>query len=209
MKNLFESLAVIPAVLFMALNALGGIVGGLWLIFVGDWEIVLFAVFMAIIYPYIFSIVSMIIQFPLVGGGAYFLKRGWNFIAYPMFYLSILSLDVISLVWIYYSFDRVLKGGESGIIFPFLLVAYSLAVSPYTYMAKGEDRDSVATNTAIMFISFSSILYAIGWFFYPYPVVGGIMAILIVILMLFKQFVQFSALRATQRAERELGSVEA
>jgi len=207
MKNVLKSFAYIPVALFWVLNAFGGLIGGLWLIMVGDWEVVALAFIAAIVYPFVYSILSMITQFPLATLGSFLLKKGWKIVAYPTFYISILITDLIALIWIFWSYGYVLDSGDSTNIIPFLLVAYSLVVSPYTYMAKGEDPDPVGTNTALIFISISAVIYGILWVFNT-PTAFMVGVILILILMLLKQIFQFYVIMVQQRAQTEIGGLE-
>lgn len=142
-------------------NTFGGIVGGIWLLILGQWRIVLGGFFASLSMPWWWVIVSL----PSLGLAALLIffhnktKLGVAFIGLISgLYDSFLIIGWITLVFVFF----LIKSIDYDIsIFPILLYSYSVATSPLLYMASKEPPDSPNTNLTMLIIVIGSILFVI------------------------------------------------
>jgi hypothetical protein len=140
-------------------NSFAGIVGGIWLLCLGHWSIVLGGFLASLSMPWWWPIVSLpslglgVLYSMYVGknnivgavilcliGGLYssFLIIGWLVLVFTIFFITSLREDIT--------------------LFPMLLAAYSVATSPFLYMARNEPQNSENLNLTMSIIVIGSIL---------------------------------------------------
>lgn len=128
------------AILLVSLfNISAGIISGLWLIFIGDWEIVVSGFIYSIVSPFILGFIMMIglIFYP----GALLLNKGRYFLGSTLLILSqlfniIVIFTSVTLVFNYYG-QFIEKSG----LIPILFFAYAVSFTPWSYMAQ-TDREA-------------------------------------------------------------------
>lgn len=157
-----EGVLGILGLIVFAFNFFAGIVGGIWLLCLGHWRIVLSGFLASLSLPWWWFIVSL----PSLGlGGLYILFADKKHKAVAAIlvliaglYDSFLIIGWLSFVFIFFlitSFEKDITP------LPMLLYAYSVATSPFTYMASQEQEDSINTNLTVFIIVTGSILVVI------------------------------------------------
>jgi hypothetical protein len=168
MKNLFLSITTLLSLPLMFLNFGAGIVGGLWLIIsYSNWETPLLAFGVSMISPFALAFPLMI---PFIFGlpAMYLMGKGFlgKILGFPFFILAGLGTWSIYTIWGMYVFDYATKlsGINSPDLFPHLLIAYSLATSPWAYMASKESPENSSVSFPLFFtqIAAASNIYTIG-----------------------------------------------
>jgi len=143
-------------------NLLAGIVGGIWLLILGHWRIVLGGFFASLTMPWWWTIVSL----PSLGLAALLIffhnknsKLGVGFIGLIVgLFDSFLIVGWITAVFVFFLLIYL----ESDIsIFPILLYSYSVATSPLLYMASKEPPDSPNTNLTMFIVVIGAIFFVI------------------------------------------------
>lgn len=120
----------------LILNLLGGIVGGIWLATMGRWDLVGAGIGYAIVGPFAASI-ALLPSFLLAGPAAWALERK-NFVVGGFFGLLNLlwtfAVMLFSAVFVfYYAMNKMAYGDP---IWPYLLLAYATATSPWAFLAQ-------------------------------------------------------------------------
>ena len=168
MKNLILSIISLLSLPLMLLNFGAGIVGSLWLIIsFGNWETPLLAFAVSMIAPFVLSfplLIPMIFAVPAI----YLMGKGFigKVLSVPFHITGGLASWSIYTIWGMYVFDYATKlsGINSPDLFPHLLIAYSIATSPWAYMASKEppENSSIALPLFFTQIAAASNIYTIG-----------------------------------------------
>jgi len=142
-----EAIITLLSLPIIILNFGGGIVGGIWLLIRGKWSLVIYTIIIgAIGGSWILSLILLptLLLMPLI---MRYLERGKSFLAYIFTAISYIYTYVVMTVWCVGAFVMILNNYESGSILPYMLLAYSLATGPWTYMASQENRSSNDGNS--------------------------------------------------------------
>jgi hypothetical protein len=130
------ALLVLP---LMLLNFLGGIVGGIWLIVLGEWGalgIALAALVFGVIVCSFALMPGMLATAPAIlmygkGGAA-------RIVSYPLMLVGLLWTFAVMSAWALWWFAYFLKRADPSSVVPMLLIAFSVATGPWAYMAQKE-----------------------------------------------------------------------
>lgn len=148
------SILIIPV---MLLNVGGGIVGGIWLAFRGEWRLIFTGIVLAVISPWILSILML----PSLGIGMValiFKERKW--VLYVLGFLSQVYTNVLIMGTCLFAFficARYKSGGVDFSAIPYLLWSWGMALGPWQYFASKETDNEF---TGIMLLS-ATLLYFI------------------------------------------------
>ncbi len=155
------STALLPIITI--LNVFGGIVGGLWLLFSGEWLFVLLAFGISLIIPTVYSFTLMPIGFLFALPITYFTEKKKTALAIIFGAINMLVNNIVLLLWVIMVFAYMIDTAKvSGInAIPFLLFGWEVAIGPFTYMASKEPRDSFATFISVFFMQISYLLLGI------------------------------------------------
>ena len=130
----------------MLLNFGGGIVGGIWLMVIGNWS--LFGLGILSMF-----VSSFCLGFALMPGllfaapAAMAFQRHRYFIGSVCALLGNLYTFAVMIVWCVGCFYVVFRSYyQGGSIWPYLLWAYGMATGPWAYMAAREGRDSIGSS---------------------------------------------------------------
>ena len=143
-------------------NMLGGIVGGIWLLFLGQWPIVLGGFLASITMPSWFCLISL----PSLGLMAlvmFFHKRS-NKLGVAIIGLIAGLFDsflIIGWITLVFAFFLIISIRNDIKIVPILLFSYSVSTSPIIYMASKEPPESENTNLTTFIAVIGSILFVI------------------------------------------------
>jgi hypothetical protein len=132
----------------MFLNMLGGIVGGIWLAFLGEWRLIGIGLLLFITFHWILSILMM--PGMLISGVAmYFLekknKMGYLFILLTQVYTNILILGTCVFA---FSVCSNFYNGSIGVNYiPYLLWSWGMALGPWQFFASKEPHNEFSAIT--------------------------------------------------------------
>jgi hypothetical protein len=149
----FLALLTVP---IMLLNFGGGIVGGIWLLFLGKWALVVGVLLVS------WAGGGFAVSLVMMPGNLLFglpstklLQRGNTVLAYVFAALCWIYNYLIMTAWSVVAFVFVLSHYAGGSIWPYLLFAYSAATGLWTYMAQHETRggneDAPGTTVPVFF----------------------------------------------------------
>ena len=130
----------------LALNALGGIVSGIWLICLGQWKLVVFGLLVGIFATWLLSLVMMpAVALILLGSKLANKGKLLGFLAF----VSAASLwqYVLASIWCIAVFFSIAEHATDKTVIPRMIWAYGVAIAPWSYMAQGEDQGSGAMMT--------------------------------------------------------------
>lgn len=173
-------LALIPIIL---LNFFSGLVGGVWLLFEGQWAMVAFGFLYGFVGVMALSLILLPgMLFAIPAATAFERNRPTlaALLGAPSLTWTLLVLTA-SCVFI---FSRIATIGDGGI--PFLLWGYSVALSPWTHMASKEASDSPATGATAMAAQLGVVSMMVAtvvnpletqfdrlvWWFAPFPILA-------------------------------------
>lgn len=124
---------------FLVLNRLGGFVGGIWLLVVGHWMLVLIGIGMGFFMPKLFllvtSIPTWIVSLPLFALAE---KQGHNAFVVAGGFFVLLWHNIIIGIWVAGGFVLFMQYGGGSTTFPLLVWTYAVTMGPLIYMAKHE-----------------------------------------------------------------------
>lgn len=134
-----QALIAILLLPLMLLNVLGGIVGAVWLMFLGQWG----ALGIALIATIFGAMVCGLALMPgmLITAPALFLyeKGGVARISsFPLFFAGLLWTFAVMSGWAVIWYGYFLKRADASSLVPMLLIAFSVATGPWGYMAQKE-----------------------------------------------------------------------
>jgi hypothetical protein len=154
------------------LNFGGGIVGGIWLLILGKWFLVTSGLFIGIFGHYILWL--------LLSPGYLFqalsmklIEKKSITIAYISIVIGYIFNYIAMLFWCLCALIFILNNHNSGLIWPYLLFAYSVATSPWTYIVSSEtSRSGNAPGTIIpVFFLCIGVMAMIGVIIFGNPTV--------------------------------------
>lgn len=169
--------------LILILNFFSGIIGGLWILFVGGWKLIVSGIVISVLMPYGWSIVSM----PQLALTPFLIKaeeRGNKFWVATFGFIANFYGNVLIVLWISFSLNFFMEYRSQYPLIPLLLLGYSVALGPLQYMAQKEGPES---SGSFMGVFLAQIVYIV-----PAVIVlfGGVISltILIVIALIFSIF---------------------
>ena len=168
MSNLITSVITVLTIPLVFLNFGSGILGAGWLFFIyGEWHTPLYAFVVSLVAPFALTfplMISMIFMIP----GAFLYEKGFLGKVIGLIFLILGSLVTWSIIAIWgilvFDYAEILYSKNAYDIIPYLLLAYSVATSPWSYMASKESPDNIGAIIPNIFnqIAAAIIIYVIG-----------------------------------------------
>ena len=165
-----QSILIILFLPIMILNFFGGVIGGIWLMILGEWGAVGIALGAALFGAFFCSFLLMPGFLFTVPGVALYQKRGvLRLISYPLLFLGLLWTFMVMSIWALGIFHSFLDKSDSTSLVPMMLVAYGAASGPWSYMAQQEARGgneyssltamslSLASAVTLLLLAFSEM----------------------------------------------------
>jgi hypothetical protein len=147
MMQAFIAILFLP---LMLLNFVGGIVGYIWLVFLGEWSVIGIGILATVFGAFVCSVAlapGLLVSVPAVG----MYSRGGvaRIASFPLMLIGLAWTFAVMCVWAVWWFAYFMSAGVLSIL-PALLVAYSVATAPWVYMAQKEAQsgDGNAASTA-------------------------------------------------------------
>ena len=164
----------------MFLNFFGGIISGIWLMFLGQWKLVIGAFFFTIFVPWAYSIVALA-QMPLVALLAWAQEKNKKTLCLVAGFINIFIGHAIILFYVFFVLDKALLIAASRDlnIFAVLLFGYGVATSPFSYMASKEGPDAYGSILGVFVAQISYLLFAVAYLF-NYPAISIPIILLVV-----------------------------
>lgn len=162
----------------MVFNLLAGCVGAIWLLMLGDWSTALYAFGISLVAPFGLA-------FPLMLSLVFAVPAMWLFergavgklLASPFLLLSGFVTWAVMAIWGLFVFSQALTYVDGSSVLPYLLVAYSVSVAPWQYMASKEGPEA-KVGLPLLFTQLSAI-----WLIFAvWQKLGGPLDIIIVYL---------------------------
>ncbi len=150
----------------MLLNLLGGIISGLWLAILGEWNPLLIGVLGCIVSPFLLGIV-LIPNLLLAAPAILLIERNKNFSAMILFLLSQIYIYSVVVVWCLMVFYFFISKANYETFWPLLIWSYGVATGPWSYFAQKDNGNASFITT--FFAQFSYFVMGICAVFYrPY-----------------------------------------
>ena len=166
LERIFEKVLPIIILPIMVLNFSGEIGGGIWLIFLGQWKLVLCAFLFALFVPYAYLIVGLI-QMPILPLLIYAKEKNKKFLALSAGFISTLIGYAAILGYVFIILDKVILFSESKHlnIFALFLFGYGIATAPFSYMASKDGPDALGSFLGVFVAQISYIIFAVAYLF--------------------------------------------
>lgn len=182
------------------LNFFGGIVSGIWLLFLGQWKLVLMAFFFTMLVPYAY-LITVLIQMPLVALLIYAQNKNKKILGLTTGFINILIGHAIILIYVFFVLDKaiLISASRNLNIVACLLFGYGVATGPFSYMAGKEGPDATGSFLAVFVSQIAYIIFAMAYIF-NYPAI----AVPIILLIVFGiEIFQLSLVSQTWNFEKE------
>lgn len=176
-----ETIFTIIMLPMLLLNMLGGIVSGIWLIFIGEWRMLLLGVAIIVGGNLIASIALMPGMVLTVPGMALHESGGARkSLAYPLLFGGILWIYLVMSAWAIGAFIIFMRSADSRSWIPLLIWSYGVATAQWTYMAQKETDSSDFSVFAVMFLQIAYLVLMVMVSFFKTTIGHAIIGFLIV-----------------------------
>ena len=152
----FERFIKLVAPVIMFLNTPGPVIAGIWLLFLGEWKLVLISFLAtALLAPKLIGL-ALVPQVAIAGPALYFAKRHNRIRTYFFLFLSHLYAAALMVGWSVMVLDYftpatgAVRAANSAA--PYLLWAYGVATAPWTYLTL---HDASENASPAQFLCFS------------------------------------------------------
>jgi hypothetical protein len=167
------------------LNVTSGIAGGIWLIVIGHWQLVVIGFFIGLLMPWVYSIVTL----PGTGlgfAGIYFTERKKILLSGISIFIANLYVNAITAIWVIWVFGYFIltQGREYPI--PLLLWGYTVMIAPLAYMAGHEPPENVGSTIGLLFAQLSYFICII--FYFVNAGFAGCIYLIIILNLMFTIF---------------------
>ncbi|MGV7931379.1 MAG: hypothetical protein AB2L13_21155 [Spirochaetota bacterium] len=153
----------------MLLNMGGGIIGGIWLLILGEWRLLLIGIILIIISKWVLSILMMV-GMPLTGIALYFYNRK-NVLGHVFGFLTQLYTNILIIGTCFVAFflcSKFYKGSEISITYiPYLLWSWGMSLGPWQFFASKEPNNEFTAIT-LFSASIFYFLFLLSIFIHPY-----------------------------------------
>lgn len=161
----FISASVPVLKVLMPLNFLGGTISIIWLIVLGEWDVVITGIIQLLFGPFSIGLVLGALLLLVMGPAGKFDEMGWDGLSKCFLALGGLITYGIIIGWVcstLFYFDAHIRGDN---FIPIALLIYKVSVNPWIYMAQkeaqGPDGTFEASVTAFFVqISVISVLFS-------------------------------------------------
>lgn len=158
----------------MVLNIIGGILGGIWLAFRGEWRLIIIGFIWAMISPWVLSVL-MLPNLGIAMAVTRFLQKKWAL--YILGFISTSYTNFLVVVTCMGSMAFCLSrkyGGVDFSVIPYLLWAWGMGLGPWQYFASKE-RDNEFTGISLFFASILYFIVLMSVFFPPVLAALGVL----------------------------------
>lgn len=173
MINKIAEILCIPIII---LNFVGGIVGGIWLAFLGEWKLIGIGILLLFTFHWVLAI-FMMPSLPLAGLAALFFEKN-NPLGYVLAYISQLYTNLLVIgtcALAFFVCSSYYTGSISFSYMPYLLWSWGMALGPWQYFASKEPDNEYSAIT-LFSASVFYLLFIISMF------IGASLAIIILVI---------------------------
>lgn len=199
-EEIFYKILSVFSIPIIFLNFFGGIIAGIWLLFLGQWKLVLGAFIFTMLIPYAYLIVTLI-QMPLVALLSYAQNKNKKYLGLTVGFINILIAHVIILIYVFFILDKaiMISASKNLNIIALLLFGYGVATSPFSYMASKEGSNATGSFLAVFVSQISYIIFAIVYLFNYLAIAIPIILLIVFVIEVF----QLSLVSKTWNFEKE------
>jgi hypothetical protein len=141
--KVFTAIITAVSIPIFALNALGGVVSGIWLLCIGQWKLVVYGLLAGISATWLLSL-AMMPAMGLILLGSKLAEKGKLSAFLALVSMASLWQYVIASIWCVAVFLAIAEHSTDKTVIPRIIWAYGVAIAPWAYMARGEDQGSGA-----------------------------------------------------------------
>lgn len=164
MKTLLLALLSIALTTMWLFNFSAGIIGGFWLFFTGGGSLIISGLIISILMPFIYSLAALP-QLLLAALLTKIAEKGNRFLFSILAFITAIYGNLILSFWVIYVFNWILSYKDLPPV-ALWLWAYSVVMSPISYMAGKEGPDAGAgTSLGLLFTQLSFFILSIGLLF--------------------------------------------
>lgn len=153
------ALFTVLAIPIMILNLLGSVIGGIWLIVLGNWTPIIYSLVLLFLGHWIISLLlmpAMLLLLPAAKAA----ESGWNSFAVFGGFLNALYTGTIMTFWAYWILQGYSAAGPATAQLPLLLLGYGAATGSWAYMASKENPTQSNASIWVFFLSVGYIIAA-------------------------------------------------
>lgn len=195
-----NGLLAISLVPFVILNFASGIVGGVWLLFLGEWLLVVQVILLSIFVPFAQTIL-LLPTIPIGMLTIYFFDKSRMFIGGTLAFINMFYVQAIGLGWAILVFLGMLTLANGG-SFPYLLLGYSMAAGPYSYMASKEGPDALGSFVAVWLVQFTYVTLVLFYYLGILPLALPLIVIVTIVIEIWLVKMALMVHEAEQERDR-------
>ena len=176
----FINASLIPV---MVLNIGAAIVGGIWLLILGEWRLVLLGVIVAAVMPWIYSLL-MIVTMPFMSLIVHLQEKRKKFLFILVGWINMLITHAVHFFYVLAIFLLAVNYGVDNPM-PYLLLGWMVAVGPFQYMARAESSNSLGTFMGMYLVQISYLAFCLFYYLNVYMLSFPIIILLTLVTEVF------------------------
>lgn len=143
-------------------NWVAGIIAAVWLLSLGQWDLVVIGLLAMWLMPYAFVIAASPTYLLIMPLMPLLMRKKQNIALAMVGFTTMLYHNAILAFWTLLVFTQVFDvWGVMAI--PFVVWGYNVVMTPLAHMARGESADSTATNMGLLLAQSGYIVLVIAW----------------------------------------------
>jgi hypothetical protein len=195
MRKIIETIILVSFIPITFMSIFGGVVGGIWLLTLGEWKLVVLALIVDFAFPFIVApIIFLLITAPMMALVNRLEKENKKTASMIAGWLNLFINHILYLAWVFIVFVYMLTyaTGRDHNVIPYLLFGWEVAVGPFQYMAsKGSSAEIASQATSYL----NEVAYLILFLFYLLNISSLALPVIFLIIFIIEVFIINTAIQ--------------
>ena len=195
MRKVIERIVLVSFIPITFMSIFGGVVGGIWLLTLGEWKLVVLALIVDFAFPFIVApIIFLLITTPMMALVNRLEKENKKTASMIVGWLNLFINHMLYLAWVFIVFVYMLTYAteRDHNVIPYLLFGWEVAVGPFQYMAsKGSSAEIASQATSYL----NEVAYLILFLFYLLNISSLALPVIFLIMFIIEVFIINTAIQ--------------
>lgn len=195
MRKVIERIVLVSFIPITFMSIFGGVVGGIWLLIIGEWKLVVLALIVDFAFPFIVApIIFLLITTPMMALVNRLEKENKKTASMIVGWLNLFINHMLYLAWVFIVFVYMLTYAteRDHNVIPYLLFGWEVAVGPFQYMAsKGSSAEIASQATSYL----NEVAYLILFLFYLLNISSLALPVIFLIMFIIEVFIINTAIQ--------------
>jgi hypothetical protein len=195
MRKIIERIVLVSFIPITFMSIFGGVVGGIWLLIIGEWKLVVLALIVDFAFPFIVApIIFLLITAPMMALVNRLEKENKKTASMIVGWLNLFINHMLYLAWVFIVFVYMLTYAteRDHNVIPYLLFGWEVAVGPFQYMAsKGSSAEIASQATSYL----NEVAYLILFLFYLLNISSLALPVIFLIMFIIEVFIINTAIQ--------------